>query len=117
MPFTNTDDTIDSRDIIARIEELEEAAMGQVEPEGGEEYAMLVAFAKEASDYAEDWQYGATLVHESYFEKYCEEMVKDCGDLPQDIPWYIVIDWEATANNMRQDYTEVELDGETYLIR
>jgi hypothetical protein len=28
-----------------------------------------------------------------------------------------VIDWEATANGMQQDYKQVDFDGETYWYR
>lgn len=64
-----------------------------------------------------EWVYGLGLIGESYFTEYVEEMLKDIGDLPSDIPHYIAIDWEETADNIRVDYSEVEYDGETYLFR
>jgi hypothetical protein len=82
-----------------------------------EELKALKEFAEEAEGCAEDWQHGATLIRESYFEEYCEELCKDIGDLPKDIPSYIVIDWDATAHNLRVDYTEVDYDGVAYLVR
>jgi hypothetical protein len=33
------------------------------------------------------------------------------------LPDWIVIDWDATADNLKVDYTEVEFDGVTYLVR
>lgn len=81
-----------------------------------EELATLKAFADELEGYG-DWEHGETLIRETYFTEYCEDMLKDCGDLPRELPSYIVIDWEATANNLRVDYTEGEFDGVTYLMR
>lgn len=81
-----------------------------------EELAKLKAFADDLEGYG-DWEHGETLIRESYFTEYCEELCKDIGDLPQDIPGYLVIDWEATVNNLRVDYTESDFDGVTYLMR
>jgi len=138
---TNSDDVIDSRDVIERIDELEDELrdledaaddaaddsvrvaeiLAEVEAwktgEEGRELAALQALAAEASDYADDWQHGATLVRESYWPTYARELVEDVGDLPRGIPSYIVIDWEATADNLKVDYTEVDFDGTTYLVR
>lgn len=135
---TNMDDVIDSRDVIARIQELEDelAALNEAidEAEGdakvdaigaGEDWVFangpdldaLRALASEAEDYAPDWQHGATLVRESYWPTYARELVEDVGDLPRGIPHYIVIDWEATADNLLIDYTPVDFDGVTYLVR
>ena len=138
MPNTisNSDDTIDSRDVIARIEELtdkrdnwpvdgieeptqeQRAAAWIAECEGEhDELTDLVALQEQAEGYTPDWKYGETLVRDSYFTEYVEEMLKECGDLPQDIPHYIVIDWDATANNVRMDYTSVEFGDVTYWTR
>lgn len=125
---TKYDDVIDSRDVIARIEELEgerdateDAGPGytwaELNPEDADELKALKALAEEAEGYAPDWRYGATLIRESYFEDYCQEFVEDIGDLPKDLPDYIVIDWEGTARNIRVDYTEVDFDGVPYLVR
>jgi hypothetical protein len=82
-----------------------------------EELRTLKELRDELEPYAPDWHHGETLIRETYFTKYCEELCKDIGAIPEDTPDWIVIDWEATANNMRVDYTEAEFDGVTYLIR
>ena len=132
--MTNLHDAvIDSRDIIKRIEELEstqadlverlsngeisESDMKAFDDEEGKELDMLREFAAEASQYSSDWEYGETLIHEDYFVEYCMEILKDCGELPTNIPWYIVIDEEATAENLKPDYVKLELDGQTYYMR
>lgn len=136
--FDNTEDVIDSRDVIKRIEELTGAfeAAGidpssiDTDPDEGpdgfqagqefllaKELATLRALEKEGEGYAPDWSYGETLIRKSYFAEYAEELVNDIDALPQGLPAYIVIDWEATAANLIVDYTEIDFDGVPYLIR
>lgn len=64
-----------------------------------------------------EFEYGVTLIEEDDFEEYCEELLIDCGYISKDFPTWIEIDWEATANNVRQDYSETEFRGTTYLYR
>lgn len=116
--ISNTDDVIDSRDVIARIEEIE--ALGDdknLTQEDLDELTALRALQDEAEGYAPDWKYGATLIRRSYFVDYCREMVSDIGDMPKEIPSYIEIDWDATARNLEVDYTSVDFDGVEYLVR
>jgi len=156
---TNSDDIIDSRDVIARIEELEgdremhadelaEAeecvkfhhngeldadgsngehaeyrrcrdALKEWDAENGEELAALKAFADQAEGYASDWNYGAQLISESYFETYARELAHDLhGNAIMDASWPMsCIDWEAAAKELQQDYSGVEFDGVTYWMR
>jgi len=152
---TNSDDVIDSRDIIERLEELEserqdladaisaaqdeldtaeddtpeirtlletgvayaETALNDWDNDNANELKALQALAKEGEECGDDWTCGSTLIRESYFTDYCKDLVSDIGDLPDDLPSYIVIDWEATANNLKVDYTEIDFDGVTYLVR
>ena len=64
-----------------------------------------------------EWIDGIGLINEDYWVEYVEEMLKDIGDLPSDIPYYIAIDWEQTAENIRVDYSSVEYDGDTFYFR
>ena len=61
-----------------------------------------------------DWKYGVQLIRESYFTEFAKERVEDTGAVPRDTLKYIVIDWEATADNLKDDYSEVEIEGNTY---
>jgi hypothetical protein len=120
--ISNSDDVIDSRDVIARIAELEDIVPPAEEDDGTfnderAELAALKALADEAEGYAPDWQYGETLIRRSYFVEYVEELCEDCGYLPKDLPSWIVIDWDATARNVEVDYTSVDFDGVEYLVR
>lgn len=131
LPCHNMMDVIDSRDIIERIEELDDlvAEQLQLELDGGEtdrdwpewleELQTLKTLAEEAKDYVPDWEYGATLIRYSYFTEYCREMLEDCGDIPSNLPWYIAdhIDWEDVARELKVDYKEVEFNGVVYYVR
>lgn len=124
--FTIGDDIIDSRDLIEHLEELqgerdtwnesESTDWADEYPDDADELDMLQA-ACEEGEASPDWAYGATLVRDSYFTEYVMDMLADIGDLPRDIPWYIVIDCEATADNVRSDYFSIDLGGETYWVR
>ena len=64
-----------------------------------------------------EFEYGVTLVNEDYWEEYVEDLLIEIGYLPKDLPSWIEIDWKATAENVKQDYTEVEYQGRTYYGR
>ena len=106
---TNRDDIIDSRDIIKRVAELEderdshkEAAETYAEEnrltfdedaeqetwndtEEGQELKALKALADQAEGYADDWTYGASLIRDSYFETYAQDLAEDIGAVPRDV--------------------------------
>lgn len=82
-----------------------------------EEYRFLCELRDEFEGYA-DWEYGETVISAKYFTDYAIEMLKDCGDLPANIPWYIEIDEEATAENIKADYSSCDTTyGGTYYCR
>jgi hypothetical protein len=161
--ITNSEDIIDSRDVIARIEYLEgelqsaqddlkeqqdetdevseamcgeckltwnDAAVSSVTPTPGgrcpfeyhheeaEELRKLQALAEEAEGYAADWRHGETLIRDSYFEDYAQELAEDIGAINSEATWpNNCIDWEKAARELKIDYTAVDFDGETYWIR
>ena len=117
MVIDNSMDVIDSRDIIARIEEL--VAMGEDrDEEETEELAALQNLANEASDYTADWQYGETLIRDSYFEGYAQELAEDIGAFDPNATWpNDCIDWERAAHKLQMNYTQVDFDNVTYWIR
>lgn len=90
--------------------ELAEIDFGEAE---AEELAELEELESEISE----WRHGETLILVSDFVDYVEEMLKDCGDLPKDIPWYIAIDWQKTADNIAIDYSIVTYQGQDYYVR
>ena len=117
--ITNADDVIDSRDVIARIEDLNGLMEGGDETEEEKEELQTLKHLEEEANSAADWSYGETLIRDSYFTEYAEELCKDIGDLPSELPWYIAnhIDWEGVVREIQMDYTSVDFDGITYWIR
>jgi len=83
--------------------------------EEGQELTALKRLAEQGEDYAPDWKYGAQLIHEDYFETAMAEMLEDCGDIPRDLPSYLTITVDYDA--LKQDYTALDFDGQTYYIR
>jgi len=150
----NTDDIIDSRDVIARIEELEaerealdetldemdadynrasygedgaehdaliqaRKALEEWDDDNAAELAALKALADEASGYAADWAYGETLIRDSYFKDYAQELAEEIhGNALVNLQWPMsCIDWDQAARELQCDYTAVDFDGVTYWIR
>lgn len=64
-----------------------------------------------------EFGYGVTLVDVDDWVEYVEQDLKDLGYIAKDFPSWIEIDWEATADNVKQDYTEVTYQGNSYLGR
>lgn len=115
--FSTTPDYFNSREVIERIAELEGIETIDRDEDEQEELDALYALAEEAEGMVPDWEYGETFIREDEFTDYAEETLKDVGYLPAELPSWIVIDMEATADNMKEDYTEVTFRGVTYLAR
>ncbi len=128
-------DQFDIRDMIARVEELESEIENIDDmPEGDlmkntvegdnmrQELQFLSDFLEEVKgaggdeQWRGDW-YPVGFIRDSYFTEYAMDMLKDCGELPQDIPHYIAIDEEKTAENIQSDYSSVDFNGDTYWYR
>jgi hypothetical protein len=131
--FSNTDDIIDVRDIIARVEELEALVPETPEdvmPGTGEEREENALELDELTNLLDalegmggdeqrrgDW-YPVTLVRDSYFRDYAQETAEDCGLIPEDAGWPSrCIDWDQAARELRMDYSSIEYGGVTYWTR
>ena len=111
-------DVIDSRDVIDRIENLE--SLETLSVDESEELANLKNLEKQCEGFSE-WEYGATLIREDYFVDYITDLIEDCYDIKQfqskDWPYrHFRIDYESAADEALCDYSEVNFDGQTYLI-
>jgi len=62
-----------------------------------------------------EWESGTTLIRESYFTEYAEQLAGDIGAISPDAQWPLShIDWEAAASELKNDYSTVEFGEETY---
>lgn len=124
-----SEDTLDSRDIIKRIEELE-TSLGDSDKYPEDEFRdmaleleALKSLAREGEN-APDWNHGETLIRDSYFEEYTEQLIDDCypevskalssGEWPMR---HLKLDIEDAAQELKADYFDVEFAGVTYWIR
>ena len=120
----NEDDYADKQnDIDNKLEEIAEKENEIQECEFeynrySEELAELESLKEEIeSNSDEGFEYGIQLIHENYIDDYLDEMLEDCDYIPKDMPSWIKIDWQATYDNMKEDYNEIELNGNTFYIR
>lgn len=159
--ISNSEDVIDSRDVIERIDELEserqalvdavtdaedtladandptsaiadnpseivelEGAVDSAKDElqewdvnNGDELKSLKALAEEGEG-SPDWSHGETLIRDSYFEDYAQQLAEDIGAINRNASWpNDCIDWEAAADALKMDYFSVDFDGVDYWIR
>lgn len=138
--ISNSDNIIDSRDVIRRIEELEadrailvenrelareegdstdaDEALSEWDEGSDCDELMALRVLAEECDFASDWRHGECIVRDSYFVNYARELAEDIGAVSKDQSWpNNHIDWEAAADALQQDYTSVDYDDVTYWIR
>ena len=113
------DNTIDSRDVDARISELSDMVEDDtIDEEEKEELEALRAFKEEVAGYAPDWPDGCALINDDYFTEYAQDLAYDRGFIDNAGNWpYTCIDWEQATRELQQDYTSVEFDGQTFWVR
>ena len=115
-----TDDYFDSRDVVSRIDELADNMAEGVDfgQEEHDELVALTALRADAEPYIADWNHGETFVSDDYFEQYARELAEKIGTLGIEVGWpQNHIDWEAAADELKQDYTSFEFRGTTYWAR
>ena len=83
-----------------------------------EELEELEALKDEVSNNSDEcFEYGIQLIHEDDIDDCLHELLLDCGYLPKDLPSWIEIDYQATYDNMKEDYSKLELNGNTFYVR
>ncbi|MCR4331055.1 MAG: hypothetical protein NUV49_04230 [Patescibacteria group bacterium] len=142
-----SEDVFDSRDVDARIEELEaeeerindeneekkqEIEEHNAELEEGEEPEEFEAEEMDEGEKEElrilrefkddcgsrEWKYGLAFINDDYFTEYAEETAYDIGAVDRNANWPVMfIDWDAAAEALKQDYLTIELEGNTFYYR
>lgn len=125
--FDESDNIIDVRDIIARIEELEsdieDADTDSDMTDEKDELDELTALMDEMKGYGgdEQWRgdwYPITLIRDDYMESYAQELAEECGLIPKDAKWPMTcIDWDQATEEFKEDYSEVDFRGVIYWYR
>ena len=135
MAFDYSDDYIFASDLQTRLDELYDDRAALVEDvgsatESGDEESLsdaiqaLSEFDEESTEEIEMLEeiksevgrgFGdECIIAEDKFTDHIREIAEDCGDVSRDLPAYIEIDWEKTAENCKCDYSTVEIEGNTY---
>lgn len=114
-PIVNDEEYLYSRDIIARIETLEDE--GFIEEGEREELASLKKLAAQCEGYR-GWADGAQLIADGAFEDYVQQLAEDCCDMKSAVKWpFTCVDWAQAARELQQEYMSVDFAGETYWMR
>ena len=120
MEIHNTMDVIDSRNLVDRYNEI----VGN--PEFLDEATSLEKVIRQGENSSADWDHGETMIHEIFFVEYTKNFIDQCYDdifkmtENDDGNWpyrHIKIDYESAAEELKQDYTCIDFDGETYYVR
>ena len=83
-----------------------------------EELEALRQANEQGENEVSDWSHGETLISEEHFTEYARELAYDIGAVRIDERWPLNhIDWEAAADELLHDYTEIDIGGKTYLVR
>lgn len=128
--YTAPGNTFDSRDVQERIDEMEleygpeegdsmdTIHVEKMEEEEREEYKALNELLSLGLDATSEWYDGALFIAEDYFTQYAEQLADDIGAIDSNATWPLRhIDWEAAADDLKQDYTEIEFRDATYFVR
>lgn len=128
MSWTTNNETVDdlladvwdTRDLAALVEKLE-AEQDDTAEDYEEQRAELDrarTLADELRNYAEDFDYGATVIRDSYFVEYAQQLAEDVGAIDSEAGWPAChIDWDAAAAALRMDYTSITFEGEDWWVR
>lgn len=117
---SNNDDRIDSRDIIARLEELrdrrdDEDNIDPLDDDEAGELRKLEALNIQGEGFKE-WPYGLTMIRDNHFADYIREDYPETHEDGPDLnTWpFNCIDWDRAAEETQSDYSEIDFDGVTY---
>ena len=110
----SSEDIIDTRDLAELLDELER--MPVYLPTHSAELLALLRSIRD--DVGSEWEHGETLIRESYWQDYAEQLAEDCGMVSETSgPLANYIDWKAWARDLQYDYSSTEINGVTFYFR
>lgn len=122
MTIDNYQDIIDVRDIIEHAEDHENRDPNEDTHEDVAEYAIVATLLGQLrgnggdEQWRGDW-YPITLIRDSYFTSYAQELADDIGGEGRNNWPYNCVDWNQAARELQMDYSTVEFNGVTYWYR
>lgn len=106
-------------ELIALIKAHAEAEQELIdEMDGDDELEQLQEVRTEVDGYSREWRSGVTLINDDYFERYAEQLADDLGLISNTAQWPATcIDWKRAAEELKSDYSSVDIGSETYWYR
>lgn len=124
-------DVFDSRDLIEYLDELQDALPIDFEEEKEKyleddgQYHDIINLYEEIQDIetvieglGSEAKHGITLIRASYFIEYAKDFAHELGLMQKEDQWpYTCINWEDAADELKYDYSEIEIWGCYYYFR
>lgn len=98
-------------------ENIDEDERNDFEAYWEDEYAKIEEIDHVEDMVGSDIYHGVTLISEDDFKEYVQDLIEDSYIEIGKLPSWIEIDWQQTAENVKQDYSVLEYDGETYYFQ
>ena len=108
--YNNSDDVIDSRDILDYIEKHEDDEDFKEEVEALQK--VVNQYCDNYKEGLKDLEFGVTFIKDDYFEDYMWDYFLDFANIDESLERYI--DIEAFARDQQYGYDWVDFDGEQY---
>jgi len=89
-----------------------------IDIENVNELIALVRLRKDVTHAGSEWYDGTQLIPLENFKEYALELAEECNMIPKNFGWPInCIDWDFAARELKADYSKVEFNGISYLVR
>jgi hypothetical protein len=113
-------DQLSVDDLLERLEELRDQRDDEgsdFHPQEAEELETLESIESELENFKGEW-----LINDDYFESYIEQLIEDCyPDIKHSSgAWpyrHVTLDLESAADEAKQDYTTIDINGTDFHVR
>lgn len=117
-----TKDIINSAELLSRLTELNDELASLEYSEEWEdckysEHAMLTEIIDNVRDYSSDWASGVVLIKEEVFAEHIKSEYIELGLITDEVLNLVCVDWSRTAEKAACEYTEIDINGTTYMLK
>ncbi|MGW8177616.1 MAG: hypothetical protein ACWGQW_02305 [bacterium] len=118
MNVDNSEDIVDTRDVIDRISDIEVMLEDDLDEWEREDYEdELRELTELAAELPNEAHYGEPLIRDSYFIEYAQQLADDLG-YTSGVDWpFDCIDWDLAADELKIDYICVNWGGVDFWVR